>query len=253
VAGTVTLLQRYLRPAAVDAAAQWIAREVKGPALLVTSLPRLQLPPERFEVRLIGSLDELPMEAPPRYDLLVATTRRELLRLSALPQVAQFPSEDGDDDRPITVLRPRRGDVPQEQRPDTTTASFADPYGRLWDGDAATCWEVPSGASTMEARWNTARRIDGVELSAGARPDDWPQPIRLSGLADTGWRRLDVEPLRPTRSIRQRPGTPHGQTFLLVPPLSLAGLRVERASGPAWALCELRALAFVPAGPKPGE
>jgi 4-amino-4-deoxy-L-arabinose transferase-like glycosyltransferase len=241
MSGTLTLMSRFLRPAAVDLAAGWIDRRVPGPALVVTSLRGLQLPRDRFEVRLIGSLDELPAGAPAYYDLVVASTRAELDRLSALPRLADFPVEDGDPQRPITILG--RPPVVGETAlaPETLQVARGGASGpNVWDGDPASCWEAPGGATDIEAQWTEARRVTRIEVESGRQPEDWPQRLHLFGLEDR-WLRLEVEPLRPTRPHRFRLDAPWGQSYLLAPPRTLRGIRIERPAGLEWRLCEVRA------------
>jgi 4-amino-4-deoxy-L-arabinose transferase-like glycosyltransferase len=233
---TLSLVARYVRPAGVDRAAQWIDREIRVPTLIVTSLPRLQLPSDRFEVRLIDSLDELPGEAVPHYDLVVAAAVRELGRLPDVERLAQFASEDGDVERTITVLRPRPP-VLEELR---LVSPAGSPDAPAWDGRGDTCWEAPQGRVTAEVEWAEARRVDRVDVESGSRGEDWPQRLRLFGRRGGEWQRLDVHPIRPTRPVRFRRGAPYGQIYVLTPASPLTGIRVERPEGASWALCEVR-------------
>jgi len=237
VGETVELVARYLRPAAVDQAAEWIDGHVPGPALVATSLSRLRLPPERFEVRLLTSLDEIPRVALPHYDLLVATTVAEV-DFVRVPALASFPSEEGHEGRPVTVMpAPHRGPM-AVLPPDRMVFSRHDAGSeRAWDGRGDTCWAAPGGELTIEAEWDTPRVLERIDVEAAA----WPEPLRLFGLDELGrWLRLDLDSLRPTRAARQRVGSRFGQIYVLAPPRRLSALRIERGPGLEWSLCEVR-------------
>jgi hypothetical protein len=197
------LLERYLRPMAVEQAAIWIESHVQSPAL-VASTVRLQLPPSRFEVRTLDAPAEVPADALLQYDAIVSAAGE----LAALRPAAAFTSEEG----PAFVFVP----PPAAWRPVPPP-------------------QLRATSDAIELRWPQPVRVARVEVEA----DEWPQPLRL---VDGSGEPVAAEGLRPTRPARQREGAPHGQSYALVPPRDLTVLRVERTDGRSLVLSALRVL-----------
>jgi hypothetical protein len=208
---SASLVVRAWQPAAVDLAAEWIERSLPGPALIATSLDGLRLDPSRFEVRYLDTLPELPPAVLAQYDLLVARTAAELPALRGLVPVLTLPPEDGDPRRPLTILRPL-GSRPAALSPERYL-----PAPPPLDG---------SRSRALDLRFQGPVRISRVEVEVSAETR-WPLAIELTATKD-GLRFEPVasEPLRPVRPNRQRIGAPHGQTFALLDPKAIVGLRV---------------------------
>ena len=189
-------------------------------------------------MRTVESLAEVPVEALEQYDVVVASSRDECPALSRLQPAAVFASEEERAGGGVFVFRP---DVPG-WRPAPRPALSASAPGQdaAYDGRSETNWSAPAGSGWIEARWTSPVRVARVEVEVA--DEQWPQPLRLAGLIDGEWRRLEAEPLRPARATRQRAGGPHGQVYALVPARELTALRLERDEGRAWNLAELRVL-----------
>ena len=246
------LVARYLRAPAVDRAAAWIEAHVPAPALVAASLDRFALDPARFEVRTVRSHDELVPEGPQvmqQYDLLV-TTRREADRWPGFTPIADFESEEPDAGLALAVLRPVHGRSLSVAPPPASLRASADEdsVGSAWDGDAGSVWTAPPGPGWVEAQWVQPLVVDRVEVEVGSGADAWPQDLDLRYTPDgTKWRPLTVVGLRPNRPSKQRAGAPHGQIYVLVPPASLRGLRIERQAGGPWSLATVRVFQQAPA------
>jgi len=240
---SVRHVRRFLTTTSLERAADWIEAEIRGPALVLTSLDRLKLAPSRFEVRLAGSLLELPAGVLPWYDVIVASSRRELPALEGLEPLARFDSEEEGPERSILILRPRFVmDQTPAPRPAKISSSSDAPLAPIFDGDGLTTWTAPAGPTWIEMSWLEPTRVAGVAIEAGPGPS-WPQSLQLLGTSDNEpWRRLAVEALRPTRPQRQRQGAPHGQIYVLTPPQTVSGLRIKRAEGGTWTLAGIQIL-----------
>lgn len=220
------LVARSWQPASVDRAAEWIERELPGPALIATSLDGLRLDPRRFEVRYVDALQQLPAGALAQYDLLLARTAAELRALPGLAPVLTLSPEDGDPRRPLTLLRPLASPPPP-----LLPERFL-PAPPPHDG---------SGSRLLEMRFARPVRLSRVvvEVSADSR---WPLSLELQGSRDGAtWEALAVEPLRPIRPNRQRLWAPHGQIFAVAGATAIRGLRI---AGPEQRFILTRVQAF---------
>ena len=246
-AASARLVRRYLRAPAVDRAAEWIEAHVNAPALVAVSLDRLALDPARFEVRTLRSFRDLAPEVPEHFDLLVAT-RREAEGWTAFTTLASFESEEPDTGLALLALRPVKAPSARvvaagRLRASHDTAAVA----AAWDEDPRSAWEAPEGPGWIETVWPEAIDVDRVEVEAGADPAAWPQDLALLGTADgESWRPVAVFGLRPNRPARQRITAPHGQVYVLTPPLPLRGVRIARAAGGPWSLATVRVVATAP-------
>jgi hypothetical protein len=235
----------------VDRAAEWIEGHVAGPALVAMSLDRLALDPARFEVRTLRSLRELAPEVPGHFDLVVAT-RREAEGWTAFTTLASFESEEPDPGLALLALRPLTSPSAGAIAPGRLRASHdAAAVAAAWDRDPRSVWQGPEGPGWIETVWPEATFVDRVEVEAGPDPEAWPQDLALLGTADgEAWRPLGVFGLRPNRPAKQRSAAPHGQVYVLTPPLALRGVRIERAGGGPWSLATVRVIGKAPpAGP----
>ena len=244
---SLRLTQHYLEPSAVDRAADWIEAGASHDGLVASSLPRLALAPERFEVRRLPELLAVPRSVLGQFDLVVAVGVKEAAGLSGFPVLAQFPSEDGLEQRLVTVLAP-----PEDARTRllavaiASTGATANPEqaGLAVDGLGASAWCAPTGPGSLELGFASTVRPLRVEIETGSEPAAWPQRWRLSGRSTTGeWRELTSESLRPGSDERQREGVPHGQVFVVTGAEPLTGLRLERPQGGPWSVAEIRVLA----------
>jgi hypothetical protein len=74
-----------------------------------------------------------------------------------------------------------------------------------------------------------------------------PQGVVIEGRSglDGGWRRLRAWSLRPRTLGSQNARMPHGQTFVLDPPVELLGLRIVGRGSASWGLGRITVLADV--------
>lgn len=241
----VELVARYRRIPAVDHAALWLESQLPVPARIATSLRRIHLAPERIEVRYVDTLGEIGTAAFPHYDAVVAPSREEASTLRGLRLRAAFPSEDDDPERVLSILTPERPAVlaPIPTPVGTRASHEADTAARILDGDAATAWDAPSGASWIELRWLEPRPVARIEVEVGTDDRIWPQSLTLVGIHPGGLTTfLETEALRPTRPHRQLVGRPYGQVYVLGVPTTLEGVRIERTGDAPWAVAEVRVL-----------
>ncbi len=243
---SVRLTRHYLEPSAVDLAAEWLEAEASRGGFVATSLPRLALAPERFDVRRLPELLAVSRAVLGQFDLLVAVGVKEAVGLSGFPVLATFPSEDGLEQRLVTILGP-----PVDARTDllrvpiaSTGASANVEQARLAvDGASASVWRAPAGPGYLELAFAGAVRPLRIEIETGPEPEAWPQRWRLTARSGTGeWREFVSEFLRPANDEPQREGVPHGQVFAAGSAQSVTGLRLERPRGGPWSVAEIRVL-----------
>jgi 4-amino-4-deoxy-L-arabinose transferase-like glycosyltransferase len=240
------LVARYLRTPAVDRAAEWIEGHLKAPARVAVSLDRFALDPARFEIRTVLSLQGLDPAVASHFDAVVATRREAAGWRTGFATLATFESEEPDAGRSLVVLRPSRGDAAlSPSAPVRLRASHDEAgAGAAWDEDPETVWRAPAGAGWMEARWAEAIEVARIEIETGPAADSWPQDLSLLASADGhASQEVAVFSLRPNRPSKQRVGAPHGQVYVLTPPLRLLALRIERRAGGPWSLATLRVFA----------
>jgi hypothetical protein len=239
------LTAHYLEPSAVQLAAEWLERDPARAGLVLTSLPRLALDPERFEVRRQPKL-QLPRTVLEQFDYLVTTGPLEPAALPSFPVLARFPSEDGIGAGLITVLGPppdARTGLAAIATPAATASAAGETAALAVDGDRATTWRAPASGGALELRFAAPARVVRVEIEIGD-DDPWSRRLRLSGQQEDGeWQTLAAEPLRPSTDDRQRAGVPRGQVFVLTNEGSLVALRVDRPDSGAWSVAEIRVLA----------
>jgi Dolichyl-phosphate-mannose-protein mannosyltransferase len=243
----IRLTTHYLEPSAVERAAEWLESEPGRSGIVLTSLPRLALDPDRFEVRRQPDLLTAPRIVVGQADFIVTTGTDEAAALPAFPERARFPSEDGLEAGLVVVFSPpsdaSSGLVPESAVAFATSGSAAD-VGHALDHDPRTTWRAPAGPSSFELCFARPTHVRRVEIEVGDEPADWPQRLALSGLDEDGeWRELPALALRPSTDNKQRSGVPHGQVFIIPQEVALLGLRIERRDGPAWNLAEVRVLA----------
>jgi len=240
------LTVHYLEPSAVDRAADWIEADASRHGIVATSLPRLALAREHFEVRRLPELLAVPRVVLGQFDLVVAVGAKEAAGLSGFPVLARFPSEDGLEQRLVTVLAPP-ADARTRLRPVPVTSigasANADRARLAVDGASSSAWRAPAGPGSLELGFASAVMPLRVEIEAGPEPAAWPQRWQLSGGTGAGeWREIASEFLRPNSDERQRDEVPRGQVFVLTGGDVLTGLRLERARGGTWSVAEIRVL-----------
>jgi hypothetical protein len=230
----VAVARGYLRATELDRAATWI--EARGrPQRVATSLKRLRLDGPQ-EVRVSVPLWAWPAEPLAHYDLLVAPqdVAQRLLGLHVL-QTFEAPGNPGG---AIVVLQGSRGAEAPWPAPAASRAT-APGSERAFDGDPQTAWAGSEGAGWIEAEWAAPRPLHAVEVIVPEGDGYWPQRLRIRArTADAQWLVVDGIAIRPQRTALQQP--PHGQLWVLAQPLTADAVRIERGTGPAWALAEVR-------------
>jgi 4-amino-4-deoxy-L-arabinose transferase-like glycosyltransferase len=241
---SLRLVGRYLSAPAVDRAAEWIEGHVPAPARVAVSLDRFALDPARFEVRTVRSFRELAPDVRAHFDLVVAT-RRETEGWPGFITLSTFESEEPDAGLALLALSPVAPPSVRQAAPGRLRASQGqEGVGAAFDQDPGSAWEAPSGPGWVETLWAEPIEVDRVEVEAGPGPQAWPQDVVLLGTVDgASWQAIDVFGLRPNRPAKQRSGAPHGQVYVLTPPLTLRGVRLERAEGGPWSLATVRVIA----------
>lgn len=188
------LAARYARTPAIDAAADWIEARNDSPWLVGTTLPRLWLDPDRFEVRSVA--DEAPREVLAHYPLLVLRPNEA----AGWPVLARFTGVD--QEQPLVIATPPE---PRLAEPSIRWTLLADGL----EGVAA----APFRVERIE--------LEGVSPAAGA------VVLEGRGPADSSYRVLKAWPLRPGAARRQRRPEVPGQIFIVTPPATLHALRVR--------------------------
>jgi hypothetical protein len=221
---SVRLVARYVRPAAIDRAADWIEAHVSGPALVLAALPRVAIDSRRFEVRRTARLQDVPAAVAAQYDLLVTDITRDAAALDGFRTLVRFDSEEGLAERTLSVLAPGR-------RP---RLAPVEPASVTRQGGIQIALPAPTRVFRVEAeaRW-------------------WPRDARLEAPGPDGaWARVRAEQLRPTERDRRRAGSRNGQIYVLrgepIEALRIAGRRPAR-----WSQARLRLLALAEDEPLP--
>lgn len=201
------LAVRYSRTPAIDSAASYIEARTDAPSLVGTTLPRLRLDPDRFEVRSAGP--DVPRAVLGHYPLLVVRPDEA----GDWPVQAAF---DGDEEQPLVVVRP----------PHVAVAAW--PLQWMSDGGGAKLESVPREPFSVE-------RIE-IEGDATAL-----RSIVLEGrlAGNPQFVALPRWPLRPGRLARQRPGVATGQIYVVWPPAAVESLRIRHGGA---ALTKIRVL-----------
>jgi hypothetical protein len=236
---SVPLAVAFARPGPADLAGEWIERNARERPLVGTAYEQFDLAADGFEVVTFEDWWEVPRSALSQFDLLVVRPR-DRAAVPALRVLAEFGASTtghtivGSGPRaPLSRLRPDEVRGPEGGSP---PAAF--------DADPSTSWDAPAGPVTISVLWRRPAEVVRVELEVDGRDDSWPQRIAWEGLAEgaRAWSPLRVFPLRPHNRARQRADAPHGQVFVLTPPVELRGLRLIRAQGPEWGIAELSVL-----------
>ncbi|HET8646241.1 MAG TPA: hypothetical protein VFO85_12175, partial [Vicinamibacteria bacterium] len=230
----VAVARGYARPTELDGAGRWIEAR-PGRQRVATSLPRLRLHGP-IELRAGLPLWEWPPAALAHYDLLVAP-RAIADRLAAVEILQEF-AAPGNPGGAILLLRALpHADAPWP-RPSAVRASGPGAE-RAWDGDEGTAWTAPAGPGWLEAEWDPPRPLHAIEVVVPGGEGYWPQRLRLRARGPDGaWQPVEGAPIRPARAALQQP--PHGQLFVLDPPVTAGALRIERREGRQWGLAEVR-------------
>ena len=206
----VRLAVRYARTPAIDAAAAYVEALEDAPPLVGTTLPRLRLDSERFEVRAAGR--GTPRDVLSQYQLLVVPPEDA----GDWPVVARFGGVD--EEQPLVVARPRPGRLRQQP-----LRWLRDAAGGVWQSASDAPFTVTRIEVDAEA---VALRSMTIEALLPGKTDFAP---------------LSVWPLRPGRLSRLRPGAPLGQSWAVSPPATVAALRIGSAAG---TVSEVRAYFF---------
>jgi hypothetical protein len=239
----LSLALRYRRPASVDLAAAWIEGNIKSHALVATGLPRFVLARDRFEVRSWAPLRDCPPRVLRHYDLLVAA-RAELLELP-VRLLGDFDDGSGS----LVVAAPERPPLEPIVPAKAAASHDADHAAGPWSRRSA--WRSPEGSAWISAEWAAPEAIERVELVSDQAGGLKPQSLEIEGRMgpEAAWRKLAVWPLRPGRLSRQSLDGPPGQIYVMVPAVSLTGLRISSQGGGEWGLARIDVLAAVDAAP----
>jgi hypothetical protein len=240
----IAVSARFRRPDALEQAATWIEKNVPGQPLVAAAYPRLVLD-DRFEVRHWAAPAEIPLaDLPPgvarHYDVVVGPSAE--LEALAGPELRWRMLRAFDDGAAAVAFPDRPSWAPVA--PSRVDASEAAPdAARAWAGSSS--WRSASPMGWTSGEWDRPRRIVRVEVVSDAAGGSTPQGVVLEGRSrlDGGWRRLPAWSLRPRTLGSQNPRMPHGQTFVLDPPVELLGLRVVGRGSASWGLGRVTVLA----------
>lgn len=204
----VRLAIRYSRTPAIDSAASYIEARPDAPALVGTTLPRLRLDPDRFEVRSAGP--DVPRAVLGHYPLLVVRPDEA----GDWPVQATF---DGPgEEQPLVVVRP----------PDVAVVAWP------------LQWTSDRGGAKLESVPREPFAVERIEIEGDATA---LRSIVLEGRlpGNPQFVALPRWPLRPGRLARQRPGVAAGQIYVVWPPATLESLRIRHGGA---ALANIRVL-----------
>jgi hypothetical protein len=240
---SLPLAARYVRPAAVDLAGEWIEARFPARARVATSFARFGLP-ERFEVRSFPSWAEAPIDALRQYEIVVTGSPEELQSTAQARLLASFGGSSRIDGQAVVLELPR----PAVERVSATELHADVGDGRAaaaWDGDPSTSWSAPEGALTLTALWPDAREVALVELETVGSAAAWAQTTSFEGRSADAkqWRPLAVFRLGPVNPTRGRRGSAPEHAWALTPPRLLTGIRIVRRAGAASEVAEIRVFA----------
>ncbi len=242
------------RPGTRERAAAWLQAHVPPGARVLSAVPQFTLDAERFELRqerLIGPLAGLVARSS---DVVVSVPKDEPPGLlDALPTTVLIEPANAFEGPPIAIRL-----VPPGQRLLTRPIALAGATLRasaraealqaLRDGRLDSFWDVPTTSGRDEwlsVTWPAPVQVARVELSLGARPHDAGRRLRVL-ISRDGQRFEPVASVSGRPSVRkQRAGDEPASEVLLLVPVSLRALRIERRGGerqaafPRWSVAEL--------------
>jgi 4-amino-4-deoxy-L-arabinose transferase-like glycosyltransferase len=232
----------YRGPTGADRAVAWVEGHLAGNALIASAVDPFEPDPKRFEVRGPLPVFDLSPEVRAHYDALVAAGPIPKGQAD-LETVAEFCDGPKGVACEFTILRPRNRPVLSPVPPLSAIDAGSGDAHAVVDGDPATSWQAPPGLTRVSLRWNEPQKVTRVEIEVDDGDTSWPQTIDFEGISPKGESTpLLAVPLRPVRTRRQRPGTPHGQSYAITAPLPLNALVLVRGDGPAWSISEIRIL-----------
>lgn len=238
---------RYLeaigRPSTRDRVADWAARQLPGPARILTDVPQLDFDP-RFELARPRFFDAGARLQAGESDLVVARPE-DLPLFPGLAPVAEIDTRSPYEGPRLLLLQPARPVWSALPLAGARLSASASPerVEALRDGDLSTFWSVAAQRGQrewLELRFEAPRLLGRVELKLGDRPRDAGRGLRLL-LSSDG---RAFEPVRawpgrpPTRE--QVPDLAPPSEVLLIEPRPALALRIERRGGERrWSVAEL--------------
>ncbi len=252
--GSLRYLEAIARPGTRERAAEWIDAHVPPGARVLSAVPQFTLDGEIFELlqqRLSGPLAGVLARSA---DVIVSVPKDE-------------PAGVLEDLPPAVVIEPRSAFegptiavrvVPPAERLVTEPIALAGATLRasahpealeaLRDGRLDSFWEVDTSAGRDEwisMAWPERVRVARVELRLGLRVHDAARRLRVL-ISTNGENFSHVPSVGGRPSVRkQRAGDADASEVLLIAPVELRALRIERRSGargtaiPRWSVAEL--------------
>lgn len=242
------------RPGTRERAADWLQAHVPPGARVLSAVPQFTLDAERFELRqerLFGPLAGLVARSS---DVVVSVPKDEPPGLlEALPTTVLIEPASAFEGPPIAIRL-----VPPEERLLTRPVALAGATLRasahpealeaLRDGRLDSFWDVTTTSGRDEwlsVTWRDPVLVARLELRLGARAHEAGRRLRVL-ISRDGQRFEPVASVSGRPSVRkQRAGDEPASEVLLLMPVSVRALRIERRGGerqaafPRWSVAEL--------------